>query len=307
MSGWLVTGATGLLGGNAAVQLSLDHDVVGVSRTAPVGDTVPFLTADIGTASGRDGLVERSAAATVFHSAAISSIEECAKHPELAWELNVTASADLAAQAAALGVGFVYISTDAVFDGARGAYTEADEPTPNTEYGRTKLAGERAVLEAHPDAIVARVNFYGWSPNGRRSLAEFFHTRLARGETMNGFTDTIVSTLYVGHLVSAIEGLVAAGATGIVNVVSSEPTSKFDFGRRLAAGFGFDPELVQPALSTDFLSVKRGSRLDLDTSRLTGLLGSPPAGQQQGIDDLVSDRLAGRALAVSNYATQREE
>jgi dTDP-4-dehydrorhamnose reductase len=306
VTSWLITGATGLLGGNAAEQLSSNHDVTGVSRTVPTSVPVPFVGADISTAIGRDGLIDRTQPSVVLHSAAISSIEECAADPELAWEVNVAASADLAAQAARAQAAFVYISTDAVFDGSKGGYTERDEPTPNTDYGRTKLAGERAVLEANPDALVARVNFYGWSPTGRRSLAEFFHTRLARGERVNGFTDTVVSTLYVGDLVNSIEQLVAARASGIVNVVSSEPTSKFDYGRALAAGFGFDPELVQPALSTDFLSVKRGSRLDLDTSKIFGLLGQAPANQQQGIDHLVADYVAGRPAAVGAYNTQKE-
>lgn len=306
MTSWLITGATGLLGGNAVEQLSSNNEVTGVSRAVPTNVPVPFVSVDISTAVGRDGLVDKTQPSIVLHSAAISSIEECAANPELAWEVNVAASADLAGQAARANAAFVYISTDAVFDGSKGAYTERDEPTPNTDYGHTKLAGERAVLDANPQALVARVNFYGWSPTGRRSLAEFFHTRLARGEKVNGFTDTVVSTLYVGDLVDSIERLVAVGASGIVNVVSSEPTSKFDFGRSLATAFGFDAELVQPALSTDFLSVKRGSRLDLDTSKIAGLLGHAPANQQQGIDHLVADYAAGRPAAVGAYNTQKE-
>lgn len=306
MTNWLVTGATGLLGGNAALQLSSAHEVTGVSRSAPGKSPVPFIATDISQRAGRSGLIERSGARAVFHSAAISSIEQCADEPELAWKLNVEASADLAAQAHIVGAAFVYISTDAVFDGARGSYTEQDRPSPATEYGRTKLAGERAVLNANPNALVARVNFYGWSPNGHRSLAEFFYTRLARGEMTNGFTDTIVSTLYVGRLVAAIERLVDVRAKGIVNVVSSESTSKFDFGRRLATVFRFDPELVQPALSTDHLAVKRGSRLDLDTTLVTKLLGYAPAGQQEGIAELATDFTAGRTQAVSAFTPEKE-
>ncbi|WP_161972325.1 SDR family oxidoreductase [Glaciihabitans arcticus] len=305
MTRWLVTGTTGLLGSNAAISLAEANDVTGVSRTAPMGAPVPFVETDISSAAGRSGLVDRAEADVVLHAAAIASIEEAEQKPELAWRLNVEASADLAAQAAENGSRFVYISTDAVFDGENGPYDEGSEPSPTNEYGRTKLAGERAVLEANPEALVARVNFYGWSPSGTRSLAEFFHTRLALGETVRGFTDTVVSTLYVGHLVDAIAALVAAGASGVTHVVSSEATSKFDFGRRIAAGFGFDPQLVQPALSTDVLAVKRGSDISLSTGRASGMLGAPLAGQQAGIDRLVTEFTSGRPAAVRQFAPQK--
>ena len=305
MTRWLVTGVTGLLGSNAALELMQANEVVGASRRAPHSAPISGVEVDLSIALERAGLVARVGAEVVLHAAAISSIEEAERNPDLAWELNVQASADLAAQAAASGSSFIYISTDAVFDGEAGPYREDALPSPTSEYGRTKLAGERAVLEANPAALVARVNFYGWSPSGSRSLAEFFHTRLARGETVRGFTDTIVSTLYVTQLVEALVSLISAGASDVVHVVSSESTSKFDFGRRLAVGFGFDPELVEPALSTDVLSVKRGSKLALNTDRAANILGFELAGQQSGIDRLVADFSSGRPSAVRTFEPQK--
>jgi len=301
MATWLITGASGLLGGNAALGLAEDHDVVGAARGVPAESPIPFLGVDLGDAASRRDLVARSAASVVLHSAALSSIEACERDPALAHELNVVASADLAAQAAAAGSRFVHISTDAVFDGSQGDYTEESEPSPTTEYGRSKLAGERAVLEANPDALVARVNFYGWSPSGTRSLAEFFRNRLAAGEEAPGFTDVTVSTLYVADLVDALASLVAVEATGVVNVVSGEPTSKYDFGRRLARTLGFDESLVTPATSSQHLAIQRGARLDLRTERMSALLGRAAPGQQQGMDRLAADWSAGRATAVARF------
>ena len=301
MTSWLITGASGLLGGNAALDLSATGSVVGAARTAPADSPVPFLAVDLADAADRAGLVERSGASAVIHAAALSSIEAAENDPVLAHEVNVTASADLAAQAAALGARFVYISTDAVFDGTSGGYDEQSEPSPTTEYGRTKLAGERAVLEANPDALVARVNFYGWSPSGRRSLAEYFHSRLTAGQEAPGFTDVTVSTMYVGHLVASLAALVDVGATGLVHVVSSEATTKFDFGRRLARTLGLDEGLVTPGASSDHLAIQRGARLDLRTDRMNGLLGATAPGQQEGMDRLASDLLSGRVAAVARF------
>lgn len=304
MSTWLVTGATGLLGSNAAVQLQNDYGVVGAARVAPVSSPLPFISVDLSDVRDRAGLVKKAEAKVVLHSAAISSINACEQDPALAHEVNVAASADLAKQAHDSGAKFIYISTDAVFDGERGGYSEADEPSPSSEYGRTKLAGEYAVLEANPEALVARVNFYGWSPTGQRSLAEFFYHRLERGERVPGFDDVVVSTLYVGYLVQLLEKLVNQGAHGVVNVVSSEPTSKYEFGRRLAKNFGFDDGAVYRAQSTDHLAIKRGSRINLSTDRITALLGSAPPDQQSGMDRLLADHRRGQINAVASFRTR---
>lgn len=301
---WLITGATGLLGSNAAVQLSEDASVVGAARTPPSRSPVEFEAVDLSDAHSRAGLVERASTDAVFHAAALSSIEVCEQNPELARAVNVTASADLASQAHAAGAAFVYISTDAVFDGTRGPYSESDIATPTTIYGQTKLDGEHAVLEANPNALVARVNFYGWSPSGTRSLAEFFHSRLSRGEQVPGFRDVIVSTLYVGYLIDYVAALVSVGASGLVNVVSSEPISKFEFGRGLAHSFGFDENLVKSASSAEHLTVKRGANLELSTERLSSLLGTSIAGQKAGLDRLVADYADGRVANVRSYSAE---
>jgi dTDP-4-dehydrorhamnose reductase len=303
MKTWLVTGASGLLGANAAVHLSARNRVVGLARTVPSGAPVDFRALDLSRAEDRAGILAEVGADVVLHTAAVSSIDECERQPGLAEELNVRAAADLAFQASRAGARFIYISTDAVFDGSRGGYLEDDAPSPTTTYGRTKLAGERAVLEANPDALVARVNFYGWSPTGRRSIAEFFHSHLDAGTTVNGFEDVVVSTLEVSYLLDSLQALVDVSASGIVHVVSSQAVSKFDFGRALAATFGFDPELVRPARSTDHLAIQRGSRLDLSTAKIARLLGSPPPGQQEGLDRLAASRRTGLPRILTTLRT----
>lgn len=302
-STWLVTGASGLLGSNAVLQLKQNHRVLGAARNIPAEAPVAFESVNLADASSRAGLVKRTSPQIVLHAAAVSSIEECESDPALAHEVNVVASADLATQAKASGAAFIYISTDAVFDGASGGYAEDDEPSPTTEYGRSKLAGERAVLNANPDALVARVNFYGWSPTGQRSLAEFFYRKLNRGETVQGFDDVVVSTLYVGYLVELIERLAERDVHGIVNVVSRESTSKYEFGRRLARSFGFAQELVHAAHSSDHLAVKRGSLLGLNTERIETILGTRLPSQQSSMDRLVADFRAGRPQAVASFRT----
>lgn len=303
---WLITGVTGLLGANAALAIKSESDVVGVARKPPQGTAVAFQPVNLALASSRDGLIERLDVSTVLHAAAIASIEQCESDPALARSVNVDAAADLAAQAAKSKARFIHISTDAVFDGVDGGYTEESETSPTTVYGRSKADSELAVLDANPDALVARVNFYGWSPTGERSLAEFFYSKLARRERVPGFDDVFVSTLYVGLLVEYLAELSARGASGIIHVVSGESTSKYAFGQRLAAAFGFDPDLVVPAKSAEHLSVRRGANLSLATDKLSSVLGRAPAGQSSGMSRLLEDHRAGRQLELTGFITRQE-
>lgn len=301
MNQWLVTGATGLLGSNASRQIAISDSVTCSARSAPANCPLPFFAADLADAGSIDGIVARTGAKAVFHAAAVASIEAASSDPLLAHRINVEAAAELAAQANREGAAFVYVSTDAVFDGREGDYSENAPTSPESEYGRSKVRGEQAVLEANPRALIARVNFYGWSPTGKRSLAEFFHSRLEQGITTPGFVDVKVSTLEVSFLVKSIVDLVSMNASGIVNVASQEPTTKFDFGRNLAIEFGFDPALVTPSHSAEHLTHTRGSNLTLRTELISELLGRSMATQQMGLRRLHDEFDAGLPELIRRF------
>ncbi|KAB1867113.1 SDR family oxidoreductase [Microbacterium algeriense] len=303
MTGWLVTGGTGLLGANALIDLRQGVRAVGAARNVPEdADAVgEFVRVDLSSPADRRGLVARTGVDHVLHTAAIATIEGCEADPDAAYELNVRASEDLAAQAYSEGARFLFISTDAVFDGRDGEYTESDPTSPISEYGRGKVEAEKRVLDANPDAIVARVNFYGWSPTGTRSLAEFFFNRLSSGADVGGFTDVRVSTTYVGHLVTALRELAATDAAGIFHVAAADGVSKYDFGRALAECFGFDPARVNPVLSTDVLAAPRGADLRLRTDRLRAALGRDLPASTDGLLSLRADRDAGRPQTLKNF------
>lgn len=300
---WLVTGASGLLGANAVRLLRADGPVVGVGRRAVADPSLGFLRHDLAADGAAEALLSEVRPRAVLHCAALASIEACERDPEAARRLNVDATARLAAKAAEEGIPFVAVSTDAVFEGRDGGpHGEDDATAPLSVYARTKLEAEQAALEAHPQALVARVNFSGWSPAGTRGLAEFFYARLAQGRTTNGFDDVTVSTLHVTYLVEALVELVARGAAGVLHVVSSEATTKLEFGRRLAAVFGFDPALVVAARSSDHLTVARGQHLALDTGRAAAILGAPLPGQDAGMALLRAERDAGVPDELTRYA-----
>lgn len=281
----LVTGVSGLLGLNLAVQAADRFDVTGVMRggRAQPAPGAPFDTilADLTDVQVLERVVEQSAPDVIINCAALTEVDYCEAHPEEAHRINSELPGRIACLAAQSGAKLLHISTDSVFDGLRGGYCEEDEPNPVNVYARTKLEGEHAVAQADPDAIIARVNFYGWSWQGRRSLSEWFFLNLSQGKSIFGFADIVFSPLLVNDMIEILLRMIEKRLSGLYHVVSPESQSKFAFGRLLAREFGFDEKLVSPAAYREAgLKAVRSPLLNLHPDKLTRALGDEPPGQE---------------------------
>jgi dTDP-4-dehydrorhamnose reductase len=222
----------------------------------------------------------------VINCAALANVDACETEPVLAEQLNTKLPEKLAMLVAKGGARLVHISTDAVFDGRSGNYSEADDPNPLSIYARTKLEGERAVLAANPQAIVARVNLFGWSLKGQRSLSEWFFNNLQAGVQIRGFTDVFFCPLLANHLAALLITMLEKQLTGLYHVVSRDCISKYAFGLAIARRFGFDDRLITASSVTEAgLTAARSPNLTLQTGKISLALGLPPPGLSEGIED----------------------
>lgn len=271
----LITGASGLLGLNLALLEAGKHDIIGVDRSKLAGTPFELLRADLLDRQAALHILDTVRPAAVIHTAANANVDACEADPEGARRLNAELPGELAEACAQRSIRLVHISTDAIFDGTlQRAYTEEDTPNPLGVYAQTKLDGERNVLSAYPQAIVARVNFFGWSLPGNRSLSEFFYNKLSAGEQCNGFTDVFFCPLFVGDLAETLIQMLEKGLGGLYHVVGPEALSKYDFGQRIAREFGFDPALVIPrSVEESGLKARRSHNLRLSIHRLSTDLG----------------------------------
>lgn len=303
----LVTGASGLLGLNFALRYHADHQVSGVVHRNPLRNP-PFrqMIADLSEPKNLQAALEQTQPQVVLHCAALANLDECERDPQRAYRVNVELPAALARLAARDGFRLVHLSTDAVFDGQRGDYTEEDPPNPLSVYARTKWQAEQQVLENCPQAIVARVNFYGWSLSGRRSLGEFFYYHLKEGKPVKGFTDVFFCPLEATQLADLLLRLVEKGAEGLYHVVSSECQSKYQFGVSIARRFGLEERLIEPvSVIEGGLVARRSPNLRLRTDKLSSALGEPPPNQAAALERFYQLYLSGYPQQVLSLADGR--
>lgn len=290
----LVTGASGLLGLNlalsAAGQASGSHLVFGTVKDHALRTSAfTAIQTDLLASEAVEKLLDQTQPDWVIHCAAMANVDACEADPQGARQLNSELPAKLASHVARGGARLVHISTDAVFDGQRGAYTETDLPNPLGVYARTKLEGERLVAEANPEAIIARVNLFGWSLRGSRSLGEFFFYNLSAGKGVRGFTDVFFCPLLANDIAPILLHMLEKGLSGLYHVVSRECASKYEFGVRVARRFGLDESLITPtSVAEAGLRAPRSPNLTLRTDKLAAALGAPPPDLSTGIDGFYS-------------------
>lgn len=297
MTRFLVTGASGLLGINFALHTAGDnrHRVVGAVHTDRLAG-MPFETipCDLSRPGQIPSLLEQARPDVVLHTAANANVDACERDPQGAQWMNAGLPGELAAETARRGISLIHISTDAVFDGQRGDYVETDTPNPINVYARTKLEGEQAVSAAHPHALIARVNFFGWSRSGKRSLAEWFFNNLSAGTPVRGFTDVYFCPLLVTDLVEILLRAAELQLNGIFHIVGPQAMSKYEFGCRIAQAFGLDDSLIAPvSVQEGGLQAARSPKLTLNIDKLAAALGGLPPAPEDGIRRFAQQRAQG--------------
>ena len=182
----------------------------------------------------------------LVNPAAVSGLEECLDQPELAWAVNVDSPRVMAEFCAQKGISLVHFSTDYVFDGERpGRKSEADPVGPVNEYGRSKRAGELAVMAACPEALVCRVSWL-FGPSSSERLSHFDHVlrRAMSGDPQRLIADKYSVPTFTYDIVSWVRALLDQSCVGIYHLCNSgEPESWMSYAAtvcELADELGFD-------------------------------------------------------------------
>ncbi|WP_343572611.1 dTDP-4-dehydrorhamnose reductase [Mycobacterium sp.] len=188
----------------------------------------------------------------VINCAAYTAVDDAERDQDRAYAINAVGPEHIAQACARVGAQMVHISTDYVFDGAASRpYEPSDETRPLSVYGKTKLAGERAVLAELPGAVVLRTAWVYTGGNGKDFVAAM--RRLAAGDgDVDMVDDQTGSPTYTGDLVGALLE-VADGRVhppnGIVHAANQGEVTRYEQARAVFEGVGADPERVRPVSS----------------------------------------------------------
>lgn len=250
----IVTGASSQPGFKFVVEaISRGYEVIGLYLTHEIPyehESLTKIKVDITDFEKVREIIENYKPGAIFHMAAYGDVDGCEVKRDFAWKVNYLASENIAKMSKKIGAFLVYLSTDYVFDGMSGNYSEHDPAYPINFYGLTKLLGEVASLAANDNAAVVRASAIYGLGLGRKNFAKFLIEKLSKREEIRAFTDQYLSPTNSNLLAKALIRIYEDKLTGIFHVVG-EKLSRYEFAIRVADALGFDKNLIKKGSMRD--------------------------------------------------------
>lgn len=280
----LVTGASGLLcskltlllaeKGYEVVAVYREHKPPGVESSTRNIKAVPL---DLTDWIHLEDLILKVKPEVIVHAAAYTDVDGCERDKIQAWRINVEATRSIVRTARVVNSHVVYISTDYVFDGEKGLYSEHDTPNPVNYYGLTKLIGEEIVKSSDLLYTIIRSSAVYGVGGSKKSFAEYIVEKLSRGEEVKDLVDQYVSPTYNKLLAEAVAEVVEVKPLGVLHVAGPR-LSRYEFARITAEALSLPSSLVVEARIDEFKEkwiARRPRDSSLDTSRARRILKTP--------------------------------
>jgi dTDP-4-dehydrorhamnose reductase len=267
---WLVTGASGQLGGHIVRLLSTDPSdktLLALAGRGPVGQDMQVLRIDLRDERALQGCVDDFRPTHIVHAGAMTAVADAYERPREAEETNICATRTLADAAKRSAARFVFISTDMVFDGTAAPYRETDPPRPLSRYGRTKAAAE-LLLAGRAQLLTIRLPLiYGFACWGRETTFSRQLATLTRGEPLKLFADEWRTPIWVQDAARAVIGLARSDVSGLLHVAGPERLSRYELIEKAAALLGVpNPDLQAVSRLSMAAPEPRPADLSLDCS-----------------------------------------
>ena len=275
-SKFLITGGSGFLGWNLAKYAAEMYDISFTYAQHPV--SIPDCQEyhlELQDKRRIEDLVDEVQPDVIIHTAALANVDICEQRRSLAYDINVAATTHLARCAQDLACRFVYISTDLVFDGEQGMYTERDRAHPVNYYGETKLSGERAVMSISTDYLIVRMALmYGIGNGMNGSFTDWIREGLEHQKAISLFTDQYRTPLFVMDGVRALLELVEqSGRNQLYHLAGSERLNRYEFGKKFAQTFNYSSTMIQPIQMQEITTLaQRGKDCSLNSQKIQPVL-----------------------------------
>ena len=204
----------------------------------------------------------------VIHAASLTDVDYCETHEKETHLVNVTGTENIVKASKKYDTKIIYISTDYIFDGKNGPYTENDNPNPLSVYAKTKWEGEKIIQKSGLRYLITRTTILYGGPQGfKQNFVTFVVNNLRNKKAIFAANDQYGTPTYVGDLSEAI--LFLLDKEGIYNVVGRDYLNRYEFARLVAEVFGLDKTLIQPVKTSQLhLTAPRPLKVGLKIDKL---------------------------------------
>ena len=276
----LVTGANGMLGQRVIHFYKKNYDltILGTSiEDVSAFCDVDYISCDLTIRNKIKKVISDFCPDFIINTAAFTNVDLSEKERETAWKINVKGVEYLAEAARAIDAHIIHISSDYIFDGTNGPYSENDKPNPLGYYGRTKLASENALKISGAIHTILRTNVLYGTADSRLDFVRWVIKSVRVGKQINIVTDQVNNPTFIDDFVQAINEVIEFKKQGIYNIGGREFLSRFEFCEIIADVFSLDKKLIKPILTEQLnQQAKRPLKSGLLTLKAETELGYKP-------------------------------
>ncbi len=206
----------------------------------------------------------------IIHTLAMTSPDLCEKRKLDAWQVNVETVKEIIQYCSAVGARLIFTSTDLVFEGTRGMYTESDPPNPVNFYGDTKLEAENEIRNVNgwDNYAIARLSLmYGYNLNHKKNYFDELVHAVQNGEPAEVFDDQYRTMLSIPDAAACIMELLTSEFTGLLHIGGPERLSRYEFACRLADHFGKPKDsFIKISMFASKLAARRPADVSLNSA-----------------------------------------
>ena len=252
----LVTGSNGLLGQKIIYSLIERKDIDLLASSKGLNRLITksgykYIDLDITRNEEVKKVFENEKPDAVINCAAMTNVDYCEENQDSCWEINVNAVENLAKSCEALKSHLLHLSTDFVFDGKSGPYTENDKPNPLHFYAKSKLKSEEIVKKIMTNWTIARtIIIYGITDNiSRSNIVLWAKSEIGKGNTINVVNDQYRSPTFAEDLAKGCISIIDKSAYGLYHLSGPKTYSILNLVYQVADFYNLDKSLILPVTS----------------------------------------------------------
>ncbi|MDH3312844.1 MAG: dTDP-4-dehydrorhamnose reductase [Nitrosopumilus sp.] len=289
---FLVTGSAGLIGSQVIKDLTLEnHEVYSCyHNNKPICGNP--LQLDLTNQDKIIKTIQEIKPDSIIHLAAMTNVDLCETQQELAHLINVKSTEILAKQAAKLDTFFVYVSTDYVFDGKKGKYSEDDSTNPLGYYGKSKLKAEKVLNKLASNWCIARTSTPFGTHSNKKSFPIWIKENLEAKKEIPVLIDQFTSPTYVPNLSKMLIEIAKRKISEIIHTAGASRISRYELAILVSEKLHLDKELLKPVqISQMNWNAQRPKDSSLDVSKAAEILNEKPQTIQHSLNLLVEEIL----------------